>query len=55
VTSELEVGSTFRFTLPAAEEMGPIVTTTVRDDQDSAEIVGLPRVHPDVKTRRLAN
>jgi PAS domain S-box-containing protein len=50
VTSKLGVGSTFRFRLPAVVQAsaGP------RHEPEPAEIVGLPRVHPDVKTRRLA-
>ena len=55
VTSKLGLGSTFRFSLPAAGHIGPAVSTGSRRDSEPAEIVGLPRVHPDVKTRRLAN
>ena len=55
VTSKLGVGSTFRFRLPAAGRAGAAFSTGSRHDAEPSEIVGLPRVHPDVKTGRLAN
>lgn len=53
VTSQLGVGSTFRFSLPAVEQArhqdpAPAIAPV------EPELVGLPRILPDVKTQRLA-